>query len=530
MAKRAMSGTTVDVRTLQDERHRRALFARGYLLTTGQVEPGDGFPFYGNWSSTKIQDWTLCTHNQARFHVHEMDGGTLLLVGHAYDPFNAIMEESSLLVEVEQALDQSEEALHAVIGSWTGRFALFVLRGRQVDVVQDCAGMRTVFYGHAGGKPFFTSHAQLAADLWELKPVQWIRDLVSSREYRIGIRFLPGEMSAYEGVKRHGPNLVLRYREGFSVDRFFDGLVGEVMEHAADDASRAAAIAEMLQRSLEMSSRKWEAPAISLTGGTDSQTTLAAAHTTRKGWKFFTFASSAEEANDLEAAKVLAKRLGLQHETHPIPESGADIEGYDAYVAIVRHNSAYVRANGENDLRKLAYFANAPVCEVDVKSWVSEIGRAYFCKRLGVDALPDPLTPRQMSILYKRIALNRPLLWKVDRAISDWVKDTSFNRLERVDQADMVYWEHRLPGWGALCLNEFDMCWETTLPFNNRRLMKMFLSFPREKRLADYAHKEVIRLLDPALSESNVHVLNYSKKGVRVAMERVFFEVNSRLP
>lgn len=530
MSERVISATLVDVRKLLDERHRRALFARGYLLTTHQVEPDDGFPFWGNWSATKVQSWRLHTHAQTSFYIHEMDGGALLLIGHAYDPFNGTMDEASLLAEAGSALERSEEGLRAVIDNWTGRFALFIVRGKQLDAVQDCAGMRTVFYGHAAGRPFVTSHAQLAADLWDLKPVRWIRELVASREYRIGIRFLPGDMSAYEGVKRLGPNLMLRYRADFSLERFFVGLRREADESGADDASRVAVIAAALQRSLEMSSRKWETPAISLTGGTDSQTTLAAARTTRAGWKFFTFSSSAEEANDLEAAKVLAERLSLQHETHSIPDSGADIEDYEAYAAIVWHNSAYVRANGENDLRKLAYFANASLCEVDVKSWVSEIGRAYFCKRLGVNKLPDPLSPRQMSILYKRIAINRSLLWKVDSAISEWVESAQFRQFEGIDQADMVYWEHRLPGWGALCLNEFDMCWETTLPFNNRRLMEMFLAFPRDKRLSDYAHKEVIRSLDPGLADSEVHVLNYSKKGLRVAMERVFFEVNSRLP
>jgi len=226
----------------------------------------------------------------------------------------------------------------------------------------------------------------------------------------------------------------------------------------------------------------------------------------------------------------LASHLGLNHSAYQIPENAESIQDYAELAAIVRHNAAYVRANAANDLRKLAFFAQNPVCEVDVKSWVSEIARSNFSKRLGMECLPSPLSPRHMSILYKRIFFDRKLLKRVDKAFFDWMGDVGFGGVPGVDDADMVYWEHRFPAWGRLCLSEFDMCWDTTVPFNNRRLIEMMLAFPRDMRIEDSVHREVVKYLDPQLSNRNVHVVNYSKQRLRVAVERLFFEVNSRLP
>lgn len=522
---------TIDVRQLTDKTYQRALFARGYLLTTGDLEAGEEFPFYGNWARAQIGPWWLLTHRETTHYCHSVNGLHILLIGHAYNPFTGVMEESSLLVDAATALEQSEQDFHRVVSEWTGRFVVVVLREDELLAVQDCAGMRTLFYGHVQGEFYLSSHAQLLADVCNLEMTPWIRELVESWEFKIGIRFLPGDLSPFSEVRRFGPNTTLRCRStGFSVDRFYPSrpLVEGGTEE--EQAARIARIAELLKASLEITSEKWARPAVSLTGGTDSQTTLAAAVSCRSRLKFFTFASSQEEAHDLEAARELARHLSLDHSSYRIPEDDESIPGYQEFAAIVRHNAAYVRANAANDLRKLAYFAQNPACEVDVKSWVSEIARSNFSKRLGMERLPSPLTPRQMSILYKRIFFDRGMLRRIDHAFADWMGRVRFGGIPGVDDADMVYWEHRFPAWGGAVLSEFDMCWETTVPFNNRRLIEMMLGFPRKKRIGDWAHREVVKHLDPELANRDVHVVNYSKQGFRVTVERLFFAVNSRLP
>lgn len=522
---------TIDVKKLTSELHQRALFARGYLLTNRELVTGGEFPFFGNWTRTRVGSWNLYTHSFTRHYCYTVNGIHIVLIGHAYNPFTRVMNEGTLLEGATAALERSEQDFYSTLSEWTGRFVVIVVRDKELLAVQDCAGMRTLFYGHIQGSSYLSSHAQLLSDLCGLEMTPWICDLVESREYRVGIRFLPGDVSPFSEVKRLGPNTAMKFRdETFSVERFYPLAPLVKADSEDEEAARIVKIAELLRTSLEIISEKWSSPAVSLTGGTDSQTTLAATVTSRSRMKFFTFASSREEAHDLEAAKGFASYLGLDHGTYMIPETEESIQGYEELAAVVRHNAAYVRANADNDLRKMAFFAQNPACEVDVKSWVSEIARSNFSKRLGMERLPSPLSPRQMTILYKRIFFDRKLIKRVDRAFAIWMADVGFGGIPGVDDADMVYWEHRFPAWGGLCLSEFDMCWETTVPFNNRRLIEMMLAFPRHKRIGDYAHREVVKQLDPELAGRNVHVVNYSKKKLRVAIERVFFEVNSRLP
>ena len=60
-----------------------------------------------------------------------------------------------------------------------------------------------------------------------------------------------------------------------------------------------------------------------------------------------------------------------------------------------------------NDVRKRLFFLNTPDFDVEVKSWVSEIGRANYYKKFGLKKMPTQLSPRQMTSMYKFFTYNR---------------------------------------------------------------------------------------------------------------------------
>lgn len=510
---------------------RPLLFSRGFLLTNRELVDVDGFPLYGIWTQKRVGAYLLYLHSASAFHRVDSDDRVHILIGHAYDPFSSTHDESSLLETAAAALARSRNAYFEALNDWTGRFATGWVQGADFEILQDCAGMRSVFYGKVGDGVYVSSHAQLIGDVCGLVADSMIQRLISSPAYRIGVRFLPGSLSPFKELKRLGPNTSLRYDGAFRLQRFYPSAPIEMIESERRYHETVETIGDTLTRSMELTLKKWSRPAVSLTGGTDSRVTLAAVRGSYQRFRYFTFSSNREEANDARAAGEITGHLDIPHDLHPIPKTSSDIANYEAYSAIVLHNAGYVRANAPNDLRKMAYFAETAPYDVDVKSWVSEIGRSNFCKRLGVKRLPERLTPRHLSILYKRIFFDRHLLKWVDEAFTEYMEETGFGRaFFNIDDADMVYWEHRFPGWGALCLNEFDMCWETTMIFNNRRIVEKLLSFPREDRIQDNAHKAIVRYLNPKLAELDLHVVNFSKRRGRVALERMFFEVNSRLP
>jgi hypothetical protein len=51
-----------------------------------------------------------------------------------------------------------------------------------------------------------------------------------------------------------------------------------------------------------------------------------------------------------------------------------------------------------------------PPGRMELKGYGSEIGRAFYCKAMGLPELPLTLAPRHMSNLYKRNLFNRHLL------------------------------------------------------------------------------------------------------------------------
>src|SRR5690606_41507761 len=109
--------------------HQRALFARGYLLTTQEIDADERFPFFGNWTRTKIGSWYLFNHCDTKQYLHSAKGIDLLLIGHAYNPFTSGMDEEALLQAASAALDRSEERPSSVAPERTGSLGVGGLRG-----------------------------------------------------------------------------------------------------------------------------------------------------------------------------------------------------------------------------------------------------------------------------------------------------------------------------------------------------------------------------------------------------------------
>ena len=80
---------------------------------------------------------------------------------------------------------------------------------------------------------------------------------------------------------------------------------------------------EILHKNIELASEKWESCAISLSGGTDSKTTLACANGLYDRFQFFSFQSKDTEITDSEAAHAICEKLGLKHNVYPIPQKTA---------------------------------------------------------------------------------------------------------------------------------------------------------------------------------------------------------------
>ena len=312
-------------------------------------------------------------------------------------------------------------------------------------------------------------------------------------------------------------------RHGF--DRGKPGIrkfCGRNMQHET-----ARIIGDVFAASFDLLARK-KPLALSLSMGTDSRVSLAASRAHRDAIHYFSYISDAAEEVDAVGAHELCRRLGIEHTIYRVPVDALGDLDDSELSAVLDHNAAHVRNPKASERAKLHYLLqHFPKGMMEIRSPVSEIGRAIYCKKMGVDRLPERLTPRHMSNLYKRNLFDRGMLRFMDRAFEEYIETTGFGRdFYNYEQHDMFYWEHRNTAWASLSMQDQDVLHEPTVVYNNRDLLKWLVSPSRPDRIADRLHHAIIRYLWPEVLQIPLSQKTSPKQKLRKLAERAFFAVN----
>lgn len=504
------------------------LFARGYLFTDADID-AEAFPFYGAWQRETVAGYCLLAHPKTNYYVLRAGEETFILIGHAYNPFDGLWKETEILRKYAESPDRI-----GYFNQWTGLFTLIVVEKDSVEVWGDCAGMQAAYYGVVTGKFFVSSHAQLIGDICRLEQSQFVQHLTHYRFWKMYGIFLPGDISQFDNVFRLVPNHSLAFslqKKQCSISRFYPSenlqMVGTKQEY--DGIIRE--IGRILHKNMELISKKWHSPAISMTGGMDSKTTVACANGLYDRFKYYSYISMYGDKPDAEAAKAIADAIGVTHTTYSISESDDDFSDIDSMWAVMEHNLGDIGSVNSNDVRKRLFFLNTQEFDVEVKSWVSEIGRANYYKKFGVKKMPYRLSPRQMTSMYKFFTYNRRTARKTDCIFRQYIEKTHSNDIFNLDSSDMYLWEFRYGGWGGLTItSEHRVSYDITIPFNNRLLMEMFLRLPLEKRIEDAPHYDVIRTMNAKIDQLGITVTNYNETKKRMYCEKAYYFVHSALP
>ena len=389
--------------------------------------------------------------------------------------------------------------------------------------MQDAVGLKNLFYALGPEGACFASHSQLLADALGLERDPDVDRLVGAWFYGIGIRHLPGLRTPFLGMRMLSANTRLRLPD-LTVERIFPR-----GPHPESDDLEATAriIGDVFSASFDLLARK-KPLALSLSTGTDSRVSLAASRAHRGSIHYFSYISDAAEEKDATGAHALCGLLGVEHTIYRVPVDALGDLDDSELSAVLDHNAAYVRNPKPTERAKLHYLLREfPKGMMEVKTPVSEIGRAIYCKKLGVDRLPQRLAPRHMSNLYKRNLFDRTSLRFMDRAFEEYIETTGFGRdFYNHEEPDMFYWEHRNSAWASLANQDHDVLHDMTVIFNNRDVLKWLLSPPRPDRIADRLHHAIIRYLWPEVLQIPLSHTNSPKKKLRKLAERTFFAVN----
>lgn len=503
---------------------RNLLFRRGYILTNRTDVDLEAYPFYGNWSKHCVtESFILYLHKEQHFYVQSSQNITALLIGHAYNPFTMQADENVILQDCIAAYLKSETVFFDKVSELTGIHLIALFTEGRALFVQDCSGMEMCCYGKQGKNLYLTSCIAAVGDIDNLARDKFADKLLASRSYRFGSKYLPGDLTGFKDFYRLGPNVYLEYKNNtFDICRFYPAAAHKTVDE--NNTEVVSEIARLLKNSVSLCAEKWKKPAISLSGGTDSRTTLSAANGSYDKFYYYSFESKMQEKNDAEAAHNICSDLGLEHTIYPITENNADCENYELFREIVRYNSAGVSDPPEHEIRKYIFLSTLDDFEVELKSWASEIGRAFWGRRYGI-TLPEKLTPRHFSIFQTRF-IGAPLLLKQsDVAYRTYMEKSDFeSSMYNYEQTDMFYWEYRFGSWGTIVTtgqNIFNF--EVTMPMNNRKIMDMFLWYPHATRVVDGVHQNVIKANNPNMKNIGNHIHNDYLDKKRLFIERMYY-------
>ena len=506
------------------------LFIRGFLITDKEITDTNNFPFYNNWRQEKHGQYWYMAHNLTGMHIYtDDDGKVFFLFGHAYNPITMQYNESDILKYLSEnyGTDRYIECLNEL----TGVYVAGVADGAKIEYYVDASGMQSACYGKVGENFYISSHPQLIGDICSLQMDGFVKKLIGYKWYtRVMGAYLPSDLTSFSEVKRIVPSIMYTFDKEVSHYRFwFNNPIEEVKsQEEYDSVIRRAA--DILRNNMTLITKKWSSPAISLTGGIDSNTTFAAANGNYDKYETFSYLSAEKEIPDAAAAKTIAEKFNVKHTEFHIPEEKNGLADYYLKVQIINHNNGYISFPYENELRKRVYLQENFKFDVEVKSWASETIRAYWYKHYGRKKMPK-LSPKLFRNLYKIFIFNRKLAWDIDKIFDKYIKDFEYDKIPLCyPPADMHYNEVTWGSWGGLNISEMKYCFDITLPYNNRLFFDLLFRIPLDKRISDQHHLDMKKYLNRELYDMNIRVVNMKETKFRAFALNVIFTINSILP
>ncbi len=513
----------------RESKYRNNLFCRGYLITDAKLDSIESYPFYGGWREVSAGEYTAYVHPEATAYSRVKNGRNALLIGHAYDPVTGDINEEKILDRILDA--EGKEEVCSIIDSLTGIFVFLLFEGKSFSAVQDCSGQKMMYFGKAGDRVVLTSIPQLAGDVFDLHWNSDVERLVRTKGYLRGSGFLPGNLSPYSELTRLGANTELSFDgKVFKIRRIYPLKPRTECKTEEEKTQTIEEMYGLFSGSIALAVKKWKRAGLSLTGGMDSKTTFACAKEAYGDIFVYSFSSKPSEKLDADAAKLICDSIGVKHHLYVIPEEPTEIEDYDFLRSVIEHNTSHICKLHPNEIRKYVYLRDRNDFDVEIKSDVSEIGRAYTSRKYYKVKMPRVLAPRHFTIGQGRYFFEPWAVKFADRQYAAFMNETGLtDDILGYSMHDLGYWEVRTSAWAATSLASQEYFHEITVPYNNRKLMDLFLRFPVEDRLNDIPHKMLMRRGNPAAADLEYSVKDsyFGKK--RMLLETVYYYYATRM-
>ena len=529
-------GEDGDVMMLKDQLDQQKdmqqyLFDKGFLITNSTDIACSEYPFYGNWYTTKVRNFIILHHKNAKLHLKETEQHSFFIIGHAFNPYTMEITEEEILTQMAKRYESAD--YQDYLDELTGVYILGVIENDKLEVQLDASGMQYGCYGTVDGKHYIASHMQLIGDLYGLRISDYVEKLTHYRWYHYMLgNYMPGNITCFEGIKRIIPNTSITLFGGvFHAYRFYPNKEIQMADNEENYREVIIEGSRILRNTMQIIPQKWKNPAISLTGGIDSNTTFAAANGEYDKYHTFSYVSMERETVDAEKAREISDRFSVPFQEHIIPERNEDVRDFDLFKAIFIHNDGEIGGAKDNETRKKIVLIEQNVCDVEVKSWISETIRAYAYKYFGRKNFPKDLSPRIYTSLYKIFLGNRKLARQTDQFFEQYFEETDFQtHLFNYDYTDFFVWEMMHGGKCGLNIGVMKSCFDITIPYNNRKFLDLMLRVPLDKRISDQHHLDMKKLLNRDLYDMNIRVVNLNETKMRKKAINLYYSINTHIP
>jgi len=512
--------------------YQELLFARGYLLTNDTSIDPERYPFCGKWNTFTALSYHVYVHPNETFFSREANNRVVALVGHAYSPFTMQWEEDSLLRECDGLF---AEDLWNKVAEWTGVFVFFVITERDIQIFGDAGMMKMCNYCVDDDHFYVSSHFQMLADLKNYSMCDYARKIRTTKLYNTGMRWLPGDMTAYDNIHRLGANLTLTYDgEKANIKRSYPTSPHREANTKEEQVAESERLFNLLHNGIALCLQKWPGDmrvGLSLTGGMDSGGEFACTKGLTEKIRVFSYDCKEQELIDSEAAKKICEAVGIPHFQYHIPQNSADLpcgeDNYRFFEAIVDHNTGYIMNLAENEIRKIVYFNGCRDFDVEMKADVAEIGRAFYDQKYGMK-MPRCFSPRQIAILQTRFFFMPKLQRQTERKYKTYNEVIALNEpLYNYEHSDLLYWENRIAAATGMSVLSVGMSHLQTLPYNNRAILECMLAFPRDLRRENVPQQMLKERYMPKMISDEAEVKNKYLGNNRIFIERLFFKMKS---
>ena len=455
------------------------LYKGGFLFSDYKIKPK--------------KDWSELTINKQYYFYYDSVNNVsfltsndcfCLMYGYAMDTVNWHMDLEEINAHLLSYLINDKNKFYDYLDDVNGRFVLIFSDGKELKVLNDATGMKSVYYHK--NKILIASHYNIIQDIVNEDVNEYFNLYNGIKENKPWV--LPGDLTPYNNIRILISNHEYSITSG-NLRRFWP------RENSKDVSVNEASvyIADHIEKQLETLS-KYKTPIIGLTAGMDSKTTLSASYKIRKKCIYFSYASSNADANspvymqkrkaDFDYANHIADLYNLNFKAidlnHPLDSDLLEVAKKNHYhqhifrcvqpiIESFPSNGIIVQSNLIEIIRDLTYLwvfkPKMPIAD-QISGWMQ-----YW---------------RQRDIL-------KPY-------VKQFLAENEYDKIFNYDILHLFYWEYRMTCWNnAATLVENDLASDTYMVFNCRRLLNFGFNIPHIARDKNLLNKKIIKNKWPEL-------------------------------